>query len=327
MNKHLPEFRSGMAWLLKTFLSEKRGFGYVYKPEAFSLAHLDRMWRKVSKGQVAMNREWAEQFMAKRPTETTTRGACRRASIWRELARFARRHGLADAYIPDAYTCPIHADPYTPFIYTREQLAALFVAADAIKPWWLSTPRRPWMLGLLLRLLYGAGLRLGEALALRCRDFDPSQASLTLHGKNRRERIIPIAPSLAERLREYLRRFPDTPDAPIFPSPKRPAPLSDYAMRDSFNQILKDAHLPLRENRQGPRLHDLRHTFAVHRLENWIRAGEDVNAKIHLLSVYMGHKNLFATYYYLRITSQLFPDITRRFAETAGHAIPGEGNP
>ncbi len=60
-------------------------------------------------------------------------------------------------------------------------------------------------------------------------------------------------------------------------------------------------------------------------MENWIRAGEDMNAEIHLLSVYMGHKNLHATHYYLRITSQLFPDITRRFAETAGRAIPGEG--
>lgn len=322
MDKILPEFRSGMAGLLKAFLSEKREFGFTYESETLALVRLDRMWRETSGAPVTLSREWAEQFMAMRHTEANTGGARRRVSIWRELARFARRQGL-DAYIPDIHECPVRTEPYVPFIYTRGQLASLFAAADALKPH-ASTPRRPWAFGLLLRLLYGAGLRLGEALALRVRDFDPAPALLTVHGKNKRKRILPVAPSLAERLREHRLRFPGALDAPVFLSPKRNAPLNDSTIRRPFRRLLKEARLPLRENRQGPRLHDLRHTFAVHRMENWIRAGEDMNTKIHLLSVYMGHASLYATYYYLRVTSQLFPDITRRFAETAGHVIPEE---
>lgn len=322
MDKNFPEFRSSMAGLLKAFLSEKRAFGFSYKPEVLILTKLDLMWQKASGSSVTLSREWAEQFMAKQHTETNTGSACRRASIWRELARFARRHGL-EAYIPDVHECPIHTTPYVPFIYTREQLASLFAAADALKPH-SSSPRRSWTYGLLLRLLYGAGLRLLEALSLRILDFDPDKALLTVHGKNKRERIIPLAPSLTERLLEHRLRYPDAPDAPVFFCPKRNASLCNDTVQRRFRKLLKKAHLPLRENSQGPRLHDLRHTFAVHRMENWIRAGEDMNAKIHLLSVYMGHANLHATYYYLRVTSQLFPDITSRFSETAGHIIPEE---
>ena len=318
-------FRSPMAKLLKDFIAEKRAMGFSYKTGTDLSGMLDRLWRHTAgQSKPALNREWAERFIAMRPGETNGSASYTRASVWRELARFAQRLGL-DAYIPDILSTPAHKRPYTPFIYTRSQLSALFAAVDALKTGSCSR-RRPWAMGLLYRLLYGAGLRLGEALNLHYRDFDTETDLLTImQSKNSAMRIIPVASSLVERMHEHLRRFPDTMDTPFFLSPLRRHAWSKYTVQEPFADVLRAANLPSRMNRQGPRIHDLRHTFAVHRLENWIRAGEDVNNKIHALSVYMGHLDLRSTYYYLRVTQQMFPDITRRLDKIGGSIIPQEG--
>ena len=75
---------------------------------------------------------------------------------------------------------------------------------------------------------------------------------------------------------------------------------------------------------RGPRLHDLRHTFAVHRLEEWVREGVDLDAKLPVLAAYMGHRSLTGTQRYLRITPEVFPDIVANLDKVVGHAIPKE---
>lgn len=229
-----------------------------------------------------------------------------------------------EGYLPDAGVLPISCRSYAPFIFTRKQLGALFAAADQTSVHH-SFPRRPWILGLMFRLLYGTGMRLGEALALNMGDYDPIENVLIVrHGKNQTERFIPLTASLGERLREYSKRFPGNVDTPIFLSPKRPRALYHGCIQNNFRKILITAGLPARVHRVGPRVHDLRHTFAVHRLENWYLAGEDITSKLPILSVYLGHRELRDTYYYLRITTSFFPEITRRIEAYAGDVIPKE---
>ena len=78
---------------------------------------------------------------------------------------------------------------------------------------------------------------------------------------------------------------------------------------------------------RGPRLHDLRHTFAVHRLEDWIREGADLQARLPILATYMGHQSLAGTQRYLRITPYVFPNIVADLRRVVGHAIPTEVQP
>jgi len=314
-------FHSTLAWLLEEFVLEKRGLGYCYKAGVNKLRQLERLWRENPESPPALTREWAERFISVRPTENNSVSAIGRVGVWRQLARFCRRRGI-DAYLPDARSVPMVGAPYTPFIYTREQVAALFAAADAL-PIHCFSPRRPWAMGLLYRLLYGTGLRLSEALGIHYRDFTPDTGILLVRrGKNRNERAIPVAPSVAERLRTHIRLFPDEPDTPFFLSPRRRAALNISAVGIFFPRLLQAADLPPRAGRKGPRIHDLRHTFAVHRMENWIRAGEDPEAKIPLLASYMGHVCLRDTYYYLRVTRQLFPMIAGRTQAHVGAIVP-----
>jgi integrase len=171
-------------------------------------------------------------------------------------------------------------------------------------------------------------MRLGEALRLNLQDFDPLNKALTIYQtKNQTERVIPLAPSLAARVQAYIERFPGEPDTPLFLSPRGPRPhsLGVGPVDRTFKILLIKAGLPQRVGRTGPRVHDLRHSFAVHRLENWYHAGENLEAKLPLLATYLGHTCLRDTYYYLRITTSFFPEIARRLNAFTGDVIPQGG--
>ena len=316
-------FQSSLAEVLTSFVKEKRACGFTYNMEVWHLRQLDQLWSAPGAQVTAVSREWFQEFVRVRPGKSPGCPA-RRASLWRELVRHARRRGL-EGYLPDAGVLPIRCRSYAPFIFTRKQLGSLFAAADQATVHSCS-PRRPWFMGLMLRLLYGTGLRVGEALALNMGDYDPIQNVLIVHqGKNQTERFLPLTASLGERLREYGKRFPGNVDTPLFLSPKCPrAAVYGGCIRRNFRKLLITAGLPARIRRVGPRVHDLRHTFAVHRLENWYLAGEDITAKLPILSAYLGHRELRDTYYYLRITASFFPEITRRLEAYAGDVIPKE---
>ena len=320
MDNKKTGFRSSLAGLLEAFVREKRTCGYKYERGVEILRQLDRRWATSNDAAPSLSQRWAERFFKARPGESS-RGPANRASVWRELARHVRRSGLK-AYIPDRHTMPLGHHSFAPFIFTRPQIGALLFAIDSlpIRRW---SPRHPWAMGLLFRLLYGTGMRLGEALRLTSGDFDPqSDALIIRQGKNRRDRIIALAPSVAGRFREYCRRYPGNNDTPVFLSPLRPRALTKTAIRKTFRCALSAAELPPRVGGHGPRIHDLRHTFAVHRLENWYRAGENLEAKLPILAAYMGHARMRETHYYLRITASFFPEIARRLKAFTGDIIP-----
>lgn len=320
MHKNPFGFSSPLAGLLGAFVQEKRDCGYKYETALDMLRQLDRMWSVPGHPSPDLSREWADRFIRLRPGESP-HGPAHRARVWRELARHAHRNGM-DAHVPASHTMPLARESFAPYIFSRSQIAALFSVIDNLPAYGWS-PRRPWIMALLFRLLYGTGMRLGEARRLEAADFDPKNETLLIReGKNRRDRIVALAPSLADRLREYLQQFPGEANTPLFLSPILPRPLSKTAIRDAFHDFVTKAGLPPRLDGNGPRIHDLRHTFAVHRLENWYRAGENLEAKLPVLAAYMGHSHMRETYYYLRITASFFPEIGRRLEAFVGEVIP-----
>lgn len=230
------------------------------------------------------------------------------------------------AWIPQERLVIVRSGDFVPYIFTRNQLAALFDAADR-SPMVMGYPHMP----LILRLFYGCGLRLAEVIRLNVGDVDPREGTLhiidTKFGKSRR---IPMAPSLAERIRKHLDALRSKrPLAPLFPAKtrrdiKRPFRSQIYL---AFREILSAAGVKHGGRGRGPRVHDLRHTFAVHRLESWYAREQDVNALLPLLVAYMGHSHITGTQYYLRLTPELLPDLVRRMDDYSGAAIPRRAMP
>ncbi len=173
------------------------------------------------------------------------------------------------------------------------------------------------------RLLYGCGFRAGEVLKLRIRDVDLNQGIITVRqAKFRKDRLVPPALPLVNRLRKYAAHFEKRPpDAIFFPRPNG-GPFSLRTVYTLFRQLLLQCGISHGGRGKGPRIHDARHQFAVQALRRWYQDGEDLNAKLPLLATYLGHVNLSGTQHYLHLTAELFPEITARAGAAFGDVIP-----
>ena len=213
------------------------------------------------------------------------------------------------------------ADPrssFVPYIYSHAELRRLLDAIPAVCAVRLSLAEDYCMRALLLTL-YGAGLRLGEALRLKDTDVDLRDAVLTIHEtKFFKARLVPIGQDLLLVLRDYRtrrdRRHGVHPDAPFFRL-RNGAPLNKSVAECTFCRVRATAGVQRQGGpRQQPRLHDLRHTAAVHRLLRWYRTGVDLQQQLLRLATYLGHKDLSGTQRYLTLTPQLLRTASRRFA-------------
>jgi integrase/recombinase XerD len=171
-------------------------------------------------------------------------------------------------------------------------------------------------------MLYGAGLRLGEALALNDADVDLQEAVLTIReAKFFKTRLVPIGQDLVRVLTAYRSRrelrHRGSPIVPFFQF-RNGAPMNKHVVERTFCRLRAAANVQRDGGpRQQPRLHDLRHTAAVHRLLRWHQNGDDLQQQLPRLATYLGHKDLSATQRYLTLTPQLLRAASRRFERYA----------
>jgi integrase len=203
-----------------------------------------------------------------------------------------------------------------------EELRKFFQAVDKLEPT-ARSPLRHLIMPEVFRLLYGCGFRVSEVLKLRVRDVDLNQGIITVRqGKFRKDRLVPPALSLVNRMRKYAAHFEKrAPDAIFFPGPSG-GPYSLRTVYALFRKLLLQCGISHGGRGKGPRIHDARHQFACHALRRWYQNGEDLDAKLPLLATYLGHQNLSGTQRYLHLTAELFPEITARADAAFGDVIP-----
>jgi integrase/recombinase XerD len=234
--------------------------------------------------------------------------------------QFAISRGhLTEAPLPKALPKP--PPPFVPYVYTRDEIRRLL---DVIGPSQdYRTLIEPHTLRAILLLLYGAGLRVGEALTLTVADVDLPKALITVRdAKFFKSRLVPIGPQLADVLIEYARRrtasHPGNESASRFFVGKRGVPIQVQTMDGTFERLRDLAGIRRSDGaRYQPRLHDLRHSFAVHRLVRWYEQGADVQRLLHYLSVYLGHAHIRHTQVYLTMTPDLLRQAGVRFERYA----------
>jgi len=218
--------------------------------------------------------------------------------------------------------------PFLPYIFSQEELKMLLNAAVAQE-----NPRRKlqaYTLQTLILLLYGAGLRISEALSLKVADVDLPTSLLSIRqSKFYKTRLVPIGPQLTDALTSYsIKRrtsgHRQTPEMPFFVTQTGETVTRQMAER-AFRRLRKSAGVFRHDGaRYQPRLHDLRHAFAVHRLVSWYRQGEDVQRLLPKLATYLGHVNLAATQHYLTMTPELLREASLRFERYAGMGVNHE---
>jgi integrase/recombinase XerD len=312
--------RSALGPLMAQLIQEKRAAGYGYIPQSYCLDDLDRFLAQEGLIRIELPKDLARRWCAKRVHECASTHRSR-IYVLRQLAEFLGRRGYP-AWSPDPKLTTIPRYDFVPHIFSVEEVGKLFAAADALDhgAWSL----RHLIMPEIFRVLYGCGLRAGEALDLTVGDVDLNEGVLTIRqGKFRKDRLVPLAPSLRDRLRRYADRMGDrAPEAIFFPG-RAGGPCGKSTLYDTFRGLLWKAGIAHGGRGRGPRLHDLRHTFAVHCLVRWYRRGDDLNARLPVLATYLGHQGLDGTQRYLRLTAEIFPELTARLQDRFGSLIPG----
>jgi site-specific recombinase XerD len=244
----------------------------------------------------------------------------RKHETLRGFYHFAIGRGYA-TYSPLPRTLPRPSRFFTPYIYSSEELHRLLEAAKQFGT--SRTKLQSPTIHILILLLYGAGLRISEALSLKPQDINLSDSLLTIReSKFYKTRLVPIGIQLTNALAAYMEErsrngYPNHKISTFFIT-RSGEPVKRSAAERAFCCIRKVANVFRNDGaRYQPRLHDLRHAFAVHRLVTWYRQGADVQRLLPLLSTYLGHIHIAATQRYLTMTPELLQEASARFENYA----------
>jgi len=303
--------------LIVQYVAFRRSMGASFKSAESLLQHFCRQMGEEIDA-TAVQAEKVNNFLA--GTGPITRYWHRKYDVLRGLYRYAISRGLvADSPLPTA--APKLPVRFIPYIYTRDELRRLFNSTSSYRK--QHRKLEPHTLRAILLLLYGAGLRVSEALALTLDDVDFADSLITIRDtKFNKTRMVPLGSELNQMMAEYEagrkeRHPPQSGAAPFFILRTGGAvPL--HLVQQTFKRLREYAEVRRVDgSRFQPRLHDMRHSFAVHRLISWYQQGADVQKMLPQLSTYLGHVDLTATQIYLTMTPELLHEASARFEHYA----------
>ncbi len=304
---------SGLHDAVEDYLVMRRALGFKLVAAGQLLpdfaAYAER--RGASKISAELALAWASQPADRQPIWRS-----KRLAVVRGFARYL--HAIdARHEVPPADVLPAPKCRATPYLYADADLTGLLEVARA-----LPGPLRGATYATLIGLLAVTGLRVGEAIGLDRADLDWSVGLLIVRqGKFGKSRELLLHPSTLDALRAYervRRRCWQRPMTPAFFTSTRGTRLCYSDVQHTFHALVGQAGLAPRSARCRPRLHDLRHTFAVSTLLGWYRAGLDVEARMHLLSTYLGHTDPAHSYWYLSAAPELLALAAERLERSMG---------
>lgn len=240
---------------------------------------------------------------------------------WMRIARnlsLYRRRRHPRCFVPDPTGFPAPHAPVRPYIFTEDEIVRLLRAAAALSPM-SNSPLYAQGMRLAVVLLYTAGLRRGELVRLTLSDYDPIARTLLVRtSKCHKSRVIALSEDAARELERFLsarRHLSRAFDAPLLVTWRRSGvrAYSDGGLGMALRRLFRSAGVRTAEHRT-PRVHDLRHTYAVHALLRWYRQGFDVQAKLPTLATAMGHVSIASTAYYLAMLAPIAEAASQRFA-------------
>lgn len=252
-------------------------------------------------------------------TGPVTRFWHRKHESLRGFYHFAIGRGYV-ACSPLPQTLPRPEKVFTPYIYSTDELRRLLEAAESFGA--PNAKLQSTTLHTIILLLYGTGLRIGEVISLNIQDVDLHDRLLVIReSKFYKTRLVPISEQLANVLKNYLdgrnRSYVLDKTRPFFTC-KHGERIVLMTVEKSFMKIRQKAEVLRYDGaRYQPRLHDLRHTFAVHRLVAWYKQGANVQRLLPMLATYLGHVHITGTQKYLTMTSELLQEANARFENYA----------
>ena len=298
---------------MSQFIDMKRKLGFEYKTGSFILSKIDNLAEIRKETSPGITKDFAEDWSKKQPNESE-HYRCDRIRFLVQFSSYLCDVGI-QSYIPKLPRSSQHT--FIPYIYSKQEIDDIFKASDKLRlkshanfnTSLISIPA-------LIRLLYCTGIRINEALAIRKRDINLDEKYLRItDSKNGKERIIPISDSLVSVCKEYVgyrnHLLQSNIQSEYFFVRLNGQKCSYKSIGKWFKKCLNGANIKYMGEKYGPRIHDLRHTFAVTSLANMADSGIDLYASLPILSCYLGHQSLDATNHYVRLTANMYPDLIK----------------
>lgn len=312
------------------FLAHKRSLGRRYDVEQKTLALFDSyLANNRIDGLHELTPARIDQFLLSRPRSRPRSYNHLRCTLGRLFSYLVDHGKLTET--------PLRSPPRraryqrTPFIFDAEAATRLLSLSKTL-PSKGGTMERGSTYFILFAVLYGLGLRVGEACRLSVNDLDLERRLLIIREtKFYKSRLVPFGPKLEELLVRHLRQrqgeLGGTPadDQPLF-CLRGGRPINPGTVSQTFHALIPQLHLQIPPGVSPPRLYDLRHSFATGTLTRWYRLGIDPQSMLLALSTFMGHVDISSTAVYLTTTPELLEHASRRFRGFAAATL-GEGLP
>jgi integrase/recombinase XerD len=314
----MDNFKSSMAPLIKSYLDFKRNLGYKFQ-HPFVLSNLDRFLYEQEYESICLSEDILNQWGERRPNESKVTWYKRINDI-RSLCIYLNGIGYPSYVprLPKRYTVT-----FKPYIFTQEELQCFFEACDNMNYRYSYQSLYP-ICPALFRLLYGCGLRVSEALSLKCEDVNLTDGFIIIHEtKNGEERQLPLSESLKSVLAQYYNYCRSNANKHDYFFTKRNGErCSVDSIYRKFRKILYNAKIPHGGKSHGPCVHSFRHSFSVHSLASMAEQGLDLYYCLPLLSKYLGHKSLAATDSYVRLTAEMYPKMINDVNKICAFVFP-----
>lgn len=309
---------------INDFINMRHNLGYKSKNMEISLRAFDAFAYREGLNEVTIYRELAQKWCKKRKGEAN--------DTWSHRTNFLRQFSIYlvnigyEAYIPNKP--PSKHDAFIPYIYSDEEIKKIFEVTDHLRLFDRHANTLLMSVPLLVRMLYATGIRIGEAINLNLEDINLEKNYLIIKDtKNGKDRMVPFSESLAKGCHQYLKyrnRLPKHCNN-FF------AKLNGCKCRASgylrwWNQILRSAGIKHLGKVPGPRIHDLRHTFCVKSMHDLSMDGKDLYYSLPILSTYIGHQSIAATDSYVRMTSEMYPELINKMESICSYIFPNLKN-
>ena len=299
---------------ISDFIGLKRSLGYKYKEEERILYRFDRFILDQGHTSIGLTKEISDKWADRLDNEAELT-IYSKVKVVKQLAEYLHDQGIK-TYVPQLPKYP--GCTFIPYIYPNEEINAIFRVSDSLRMKCRNVYSCLLIMPCLLRLLYGTGIRISEALSLKNRDVNISGRFLTLKDtKNGKDRLVPMSDSLVVVCKDYLEQRNKLPvgalrrENGLFFVSLNGGVCKQGAVHRWFRKVLVLAGIPFTGNRKGPRIHDIRHTFACHSFLKLSDEGMDLYCSWPYLSTYLGHQSLESTEQYIRLTSQMYPDLLK----------------
>jgi integrase len=306
---------------VEQYLAERRRVGFELSTVGHALASFARYVQAAGHHgplTVDLMAAWARQAKGGHGDRATS---ARRLKMLRPFTRWLRQFEPATE-VPEEAVFGAVPGRMTPHVYREPEIVELLAAARQIGP---DGGLRPLVMESLFGLIACTGLRISEALGLLDADVDLLAGELTIrHSKFGKSRLVPLHPSAVQALARYrtqrARHVRGSPESPFFVSSRGRLlgqPVGDRQAHRIFDDLRRRLGWVDRGSHGTPRIHDLRHSFAVRRLVLWHEQGVDMGQRMLALSTYLGHVKVSNTYWYLTGVPELMDLIGQRFERFA----------